>query len=125
MRKNRRIEAFQRQRSVVIRDEGSNPRGEAKVIVEPAFDLDDQRNAAGNRRQQIGQKRDPALAVAIADLYDLKIDPSKRGPYAQKVYGFSHLSVTSKRMTLRHLDSSGQIIHAFTKTPEGNVAIVS
>jgi tartrate-resistant acid phosphatase type 5 len=60
-----------------------------------------------------------------ADLYDLKIDPSKRGPYAQKVYGFSHLSVTSKRMTLRHLDSSGQIIHAFTKTPEGNVAIVS
>lgn len=26
-----------------------------------------------------------------ANLYNLKIDPSKRGPYAQKVYGFSHL----------------------------------
>jgi tartrate-resistant acid phosphatase type 5 len=50
-----------------------------------------------------------------ADLYDLKIDPSARGPYAQKVYGFSHLLVTAKRMTLRHLDSEGRILHAFEK----------
>jgi hypothetical protein len=27
-----------------------------------------------------------------ADLYTLKVQPSVRGPYAQKVYGFSHLS---------------------------------
>ncbi len=59
-----------------------------------------------------------------ADLYDLKIDPSKRGPYAQKVYGFSHLSVTSKQMTLRHLDSKGQLLHAFTKTTNGKVVIL-
>jgi tartrate-resistant acid phosphatase type 5 len=58
-----------------------------------------------------------------ADLYDLKVDPSKRGPYAQKVYGFSHLSVTNNEMTLRHLDSSGHILHAFTKTPEGKISI--
>jgi len=59
-----------------------------------------------------------------ADLYDLKIDPSKRGPYAQKVYGFSHLSVTPKQLTLRHLDSSGRILHAFSKTSAGAVTIV-
>jgi hypothetical protein len=58
-----------------------------------------------------------------ADLYDLKIDPSKRGPYAQKVFGFSHLSVSHREMTLRHLDSSGRILHAFTKTPDGKVTI--
>jgi tartrate-resistant acid phosphatase type 5 len=60
-----------------------------------------------------------------ADLYNLKIEPSQRGPYAQKVYGFSHLSVTPKQLTLRHLDSSGRTLHAFTKTPEGKITIVA
>jgi tartrate-resistant acid phosphatase type 5 len=50
-----------------------------------------------------------------ADLYDLKIDPAERGPYGQKVYGFSHLSVTQEKMTLRHLDSGGRLLHAFEK----------
>ncbi len=58
-----------------------------------------------------------------ADLYDLTINPSTRGPYGQKVYGFSHLSVTAKQMTLRHLDASGRVLHAFTKTPDGKIAI--
>lgn len=58
-----------------------------------------------------------------ADLYDLKVDPSQRGPYAQRVYGFSHLSVTEKQMTLRHLDNKGHTLHAFSKTPEGRITI--
>jgi hypothetical protein len=58
-----------------------------------------------------------------ADLYTLKIEPSQRGPYAQKIYGFSHLSVSSKQMTLRHVDSTGRTLHAFTKTREGLVTI--
>jgi tartrate-resistant acid phosphatase type 5 len=60
-----------------------------------------------------------------ADLYPLKIEPSQRGPYAQKVYGFSHISITARQMTLRHLDQNGNTLHAFTKTPEGKVTIVS
>jgi hypothetical protein len=59
-----------------------------------------------------------------ADLYNLKIEPSQRGPYAAKVYGFSHLSVTSRQMTLRHVDSDGRILHAFTKTPAGKITIL-
>jgi tartrate-resistant acid phosphatase type 5 len=59
-----------------------------------------------------------------ADLYDLKIDPSKRGPYGQKVYGFSHLSVTSDQMTLRHLDGQGHSLHAFRKHSDGKIEIV-
>jgi tartrate-resistant acid phosphatase type 5 len=59
-----------------------------------------------------------------ADLYALKVDPSQRGPYAQKIYGFSHISVTARQMTLRHLDQNGKTLHAFTKTPDGKVAII-
>jgi tartrate-resistant acid phosphatase type 5 len=59
-----------------------------------------------------------------ADLYSLKIEPSQRGPYAQKVYGFSHISVTAGQMTLRHLDQNGRTLHAFTKSPEGKIAIL-
>ncbi|HEY2471361.1 MAG TPA: metallophosphoesterase [Terracidiphilus sp.] len=59
-----------------------------------------------------------------ADLYDLKIEPSQRGPYANKVYGFSHLSVTKKQMTLRHLDDSGKLLHAFTKSTDGKITIL-
>jgi hypothetical protein len=60
-----------------------------------------------------------------ADLYNLKIDPAKRGPYAQKVYGFSRISATPTQLTLRHLDAKGQIVHAFTKSAQGKVSILS
>jgi hypothetical protein len=60
-----------------------------------------------------------------ADLYNLKIQGSERGPFAQKVYGFSHLSVTEKQLTLRHVDPDGHILHAFTRTPEGKVTMVT
>jgi hypothetical protein len=58
-----------------------------------------------------------------ADLYNLKIQESARGPYAQKVYGFSQFSVAKDKMTLRHFDSDGKMLHAFSKTPAGKVSI--
>lgn len=60
-----------------------------------------------------------------ADLYDLKTDPSHRGPYGQKVNGFSHLSVTPSQLILRHLDSEGRTVHAFTKTPAGKITLAT
>ena len=59
-----------------------------------------------------------------ADLYTLKMEASVRGPFAQKVYGFSHLSVGPSQLTLRHLDPAGQLLHGFTKTPEGKVTVL-
>lgn len=56
-----------------------------------------------------------------ADLYNLKITESARGPFAEKVYGFSHLEVTSAKLTLRHIDAEGKVLHAFSKTPGGVV----
>jgi hypothetical protein len=60
-----------------------------------------------------------------AGLYPLKIDPSVRGPWAQKVHGFSHIEATEDLLTLRHLDNTGSIIHAFTKTKAGKVTILT
>ncbi len=60
-----------------------------------------------------------------ADLYNFKTDPAQRGPYGQKVYGFSHLSVTPSQLTLRHLDSEGRTVHAFTKTPAGKITLAA
>jgi 3',5'-cyclic AMP phosphodiesterase CpdA len=59
-----------------------------------------------------------------ADLYTLKVDEAKRGPYAAKAYGFSHLQIAPDKLTLLHFDETGQTIHAFTKTPEGMVKIL-
>ncbi len=60
-----------------------------------------------------------------ADLYKLKIDAAERGPMAQRVYGFSDLEVTPERLTLRHLDEGGRLIHAFSKRPDGTVSLLS
>ena len=56
-----------------------------------------------------------------ADLYTLKIEPGQRGPYAAKVYGFSHMSVSETRLTLRHVAEDGRILHAFAKSPDGQI----
>jgi len=60
-----------------------------------------------------------------ADLYKLKIDAAERGPMAQRVYGFSDLEVTPERLTLRHLDEGGRLIHAFSKRLDGTVSLLS
>jgi len=59
-----------------------------------------------------------------ADLYDLKIQQSERGPFAEKIFGFSHLEVNRESLTLRHLDANAQVLHAFTKSAGGKVTIL-
>jgi tartrate-resistant acid phosphatase type 5 len=60
-----------------------------------------------------------------ADLYVLKTDGLERGPYAQEVHGFSHLSVTRKVLELRHLDADGRFLYGIAKTPSGLVTHLS
>lgn len=59
-----------------------------------------------------------------ADLYVLKIDGLERGPYAQEVHGFSHLSVTKKALELRHLDADGRLLYAISRSPAGKVSLL-
>ena len=60
-----------------------------------------------------------------ADLYNLQIEEVRRGPYAAKIYGFSHLQIAPDKLTLLHLDPAGRLIHGFTKTPQGAVQILA
>lgn len=46
-----------------------------------------------------------------------------RGPYYDEAHGFTHLRVQSNLMTLRHINETGAVVHAFTKTPAGVVTI--
>jgi tartrate-resistant acid phosphatase type 5 len=59
-----------------------------------------------------------------ADLYVLKVDGLDRGPYAQEVHGFSHLSVTRSALELRHLDADGRFLYGISKTPAGKVTVL-
>jgi len=38
--------------------------------------------------------------------------------FAQAVFGFSHLTVTDEKLTLRHIDANGKVIHVFEKTKD-------
>jgi tartrate-resistant acid phosphatase type 5 len=56
-----------------------------------------------------------------ADLYDIKIDEKQRGPYAEKVHGFTHLEATPEALTFRHVNEKNEVVYAFTKSRTGEV----
>jgi hypothetical protein len=58
-------------------------------------------------------------------LYPITTDPAVRGPMAQSIHGFSHLEAKKDWMTLRHVDGSGNIIHAFRKFQDGSITILT
>jgi tartrate-resistant acid phosphatase type 5 len=58
-----------------------------------------------------------------ADLYNIRIPESQRGPYAEKVHGFTHLEATHDKLSFRHIDAEGHLVHSMTKTPDGKIAL--
>lgn len=44
----------------------------------------------------------------------------KRGPFSMGVYGFTHLDVTPERFMVSHIDANGNLLHTFTKSPDGS-----
>lgn len=60
-----------------------------------------------------------------ADLYDLKVQPAERGPFAEKVFGFSHLELSANQIVLRHINADGQVVHGFAKSPDGVTALLA
>lgn len=59
-----------------------------------------------------------------ADLYEIKIPESKRGPFADRVYGFTHLEVTAEKLVFRHIDAKANVLHAFSKGKDGTVTLL-
>ncbi len=60
-----------------------------------------------------------------ADLYVLQKDGLDRGPYAQEVHGFSHLSVSAHELQVRHLDADGRFLFGVTRDRAGKVRELS
>jgi hypothetical protein len=59
-----------------------------------------------------------------APVAPLTVNQATRGPYAQEVFGFSHLHCAADLLTLRHLDRTGSLLHKFTRDLQGNVTIL-
>jgi tartrate-resistant acid phosphatase type 5 len=57
-----------------------------------------------------------------ASLYE--ITPSGRG-FSNKILGFTHLHVTPEKITVQFIDTEGRRLHAFQRTPAGNVKITT
>lgn len=60
-----------------------------------------------------------------ADLYVLQKDGLDRGPYAQEVHGFSHLSVTAQSLEVRHMDADGRFLFGIGRDRQGKVRELS
>ena len=60
-----------------------------------------------------------------AELVDWTTPPEKRGPWGGRVLGFTHLELTPQAVTLRHLGRDATLLHAFRKTPDGKMQILT
>jgi len=58
-----------------------------------------------------------------ARIYDVL--PLARGPYAQAIFGFTHLQVGREKFIIRHLDANQKLLHAFSRTRNGKIEILS
>ena len=58
-----------------------------------------------------------------AELVDWTTPPEKRGPFGNKVIGFSNMEFSKDGIIFRHVNAQGQAIHIFRKTPDGKVEI--
>ena len=44
--------------------------------------------------------------------------------FGRNVHGFTHLEIRGDQLVIRHLSSDGDQLHAFSKTPQGQVTIL-
>jgi hypothetical protein len=58
-----------------------------------------------------------------ASLHEVK--NTQRGPFAEKVYGFTHLQVNREKLIVRHLDPDRKQVHGFSRTLAGKVEVLA
>jgi tartrate-resistant acid phosphatase type 5 len=58
-----------------------------------------------------------------AELQPLQFPPSYPA-FLAETYGFIHMQVSPTLLTFRYLDSTGALLHAFTKTPGGLITVL-
>lgn len=51
------------------------------------------------------------------------VNEERKMPYGLDVNGFTHLQIEPKALTLSHIGMDGQVLHRFTKKPDGKVIL--
>jgi tartrate-resistant acid phosphatase type 5 len=59
-----------------------------------------------------------------AELVNWSVPPEKRGPFGDRVIGFTHLEMAKDAIVLRHIGPGANQLHAFRKTPDSKVALL-
>ncbi len=52
-----------------------------------------------------------------------KLKKEDRGPFAQPIYGFTQFQFNAERAVVQHIDANRNVLHRFSKTPKGEVAV--
>lgn len=60
-----------------------------------------------------------------AELVNWSVEPEKRGPYGGRVIGFTHFEAAKDAVIVRHVGADAKQLHAFRKTTDGKVTILS
>ena len=59
-----------------------------------------------------------------AELVNWSVPPEKRGPFGDRVIGFTHLEMSNEAVVLRHIGPNANQLHAFRKTPDGKMTLL-
>lgn len=54
-----------------------------------------------------------------------KLKSSRKTPFGQDVYGFTHIEAGRERLVFRHVDANGTQVHAFAKLPDRSLKLES
>ena len=63
------------------------------------------------------------LLVGGGGAHTRPIRLDNRGPFSKQTHGFAHMTFTNTEATVRLVGPNGEILHAFTRSPEGKVNI--
>jgi hypothetical protein len=58
-----------------------------------------------------------------AELVNWTIPPEQRGPFGDKILGFSDMEFAKDSILFRHIDVHGRVLHTFRKSPGGAVEL--
>lgn len=54
-----------------------------------------------------------------------ELKPKHDAKFAKTVHGFTHLQINRERLLFRHIDPTGTQLHAFTKSLDGSMSVLS
>jgi hypothetical protein len=72
---------------------------------------------------EIAPYKESFLLVGGGGAHTRAMRVDKRGPFSKQTHGFAHLNFTDTQATVRLVGPSAEILHAFTRSPDGAIDI--